>query len=647
MFRKVVLFLSFILLFLFAPSDVKADNEFYTDSVVTYHVQENGKTLVTHEITLENAFSTIYATSYAVALENIDVQNASAVNENGKEIKVATEENGDRTTIKLEFSDAVVGKGEKRHFYVSYENANFAVRTGEIWEIAVPKLSDNNTFRSYAVKLVVPQSFGLEAYISPKPVGTDQDQKNKTYTFSREDLSKTSLTAGFGQFQVFSFNLSYHLENPLAVGADTQVALPPDTAFQKVYFTKISPEPADVVIDPDGNWLATFHLSPRQRVDVNVLGSVQIFASNRKFPTPDESVLSANLHQTDYWQTDDPQIKALAAELKTPEAIYNYVVSTLKYNYDRVTPTVQRFGAKKALENPLSAICMEFTDLFVAISRAAGIPAREVNGFAYTENPQLQPLSLVADVLHAWPEYYDAKKGAWIPVDPTWGSTSGSDFFNKLDLRHFTFVIHGESSIKPYAPGSYKLGPNPQKDIFVSFGKLPDNRNVTPRLSVTPKSSIPFMDTVFSVTVSNPGPSALYGLSPAVYFDGKENSRGFVEVLTPFSKHKFDVKVPFSLLGKNTPNEVSVSVEGSTVKISTNKSQVIVNSLLMILLACGVILFAVLLKLRKITFDPLLAFFDNLFAKIRERYAKLVGKADQNSPSGSQGGKTPGGQKSS
>ena len=57
---------------------------------------------------------------------------------------------------------------------------------------------------------------------------------------------------------------------------------------------------------------------------------------------------------------------------------------------------------------------MEFTDLFVAIARAAGIPARESVGYAYTTNSRLRPLSLVTDVLHAWPEYYDADKKIWV-----------------------------------------------------------------------------------------------------------------------------------------------------------------------------------------------------------------------------------------
>lgn len=625
----------FILLFSF--NKVSAENEFITNSKVQYKVLDTGRTVVTHDITLENVYSTIYATTYTLALENIEAQNISVTNENGKHIQVDTSQEGEKTTIKLTFADAVVGKGEKRHFFISYENNNFAVRTGEVWEISIPRLAQDNSFKNYSVELLIPQSFGLEAYISPKPALTEMESQFKKYTFNKDDLLKTGITAGFGQFQVFTFTLSYHLENPLAVNAETQIALPPDNSFQKMYYTKISPQPKDVVIDSDGNWLATFKLTPRQRVDINVSGSVQIFASYRKFPKPSDAVLSANLRQSEYWQVDDPQIKALAGELKTAEAIYTYVANTLKYDLNRVTPNVQRFGAKKALENPTMAICMEFTDLFIAIARAAGIPAREVNGYAYTENPELQPLGLVADVLHSWPEYYDKEKGAWIPVDPTWGSTTGGeDFFNKLDLRHFAFVIHGDSPIKPYAPGSYKLGPNPQKDVFVSFGKLPESRISIPRLSIVTNKTLPFMDSHYTVTINNPGPSALYSLYPTIYFDGKETSRDFIEVLTPFSNKTVDVKVPFSLLGKNTPNEVKVAVEGSEIKISTNKSQVIINSLLSILLICAAVLIAVLVKLRKITFDPLFAYLQTLPDKIQTIYAGFGRKSDKNSPQGPQ-----------
>jgi len=601
----------YIAFFVFSPKTVFAENEFSVDANVTYNVLNTGKTEVTHDITLTNNFSTLYATTYTLGLENIDVTDARATQViDGKvtALDVDTQKNGDITNIKLDFPDAVVGRNSARKFSISYSNSSFAVRTGEVWEVSIPRLGDKATFRNYNVYFRIPPDFGLEAYISPKPDNLVTNDSGKIYTFGKNNIIQTGITAGFGQFQVFTFDIAYHLENPLVGTSKTEIALPPDTAFQKVYIQSISPKPSNVTLDGDGNWIANYVLTSRQRVDVKVTGSVQIFAGYRPFPRPTDEVLSDNLKESEYWQTGNPQIKALAAELKTPRAIYDYVSKTLTYEFARVQPNVQRMGAVEALKNPTQAICMEFTDLFIAIARAAGIPAREIDGYAYTENPELQPLSLVADVLHAWPEYYDKDKGVWIPVDPTWASTSGGvDYFDKLDLRHFTFVIHGESPITPYPPGSYKLGPNPQKDIFVSFGKLPTERIGTPSITISPVRTIPFLNSIFNAVITNNGPAAIYGAYPTIYFDGKEKERNFIDVLPPYAKYQMRVSVPFSLLGSITPSVVEVRIGEVSSKIVTNKTQVIVGSLLVVSFFLILITLVLLIRLRKITFEKLFA----------------------------------------
>lgn len=621
---KILTFLLFIVfVFCFLPTNIFAQNEFTVDSTVSYNVQDSGSTQVVHNINLVNNFSTLYATTYTLSLENIDATNVKANDDKGQNLKTDVSSTSGKTDIKITFPDAVVGKGANRHFFVTYGNSSFAVRTGEVWEVSIPKLSSADAFRSYTVDLNIPSSFGLEAYISPKPQSSTQGSGGLKYVFNKDQILSAGITAGFGQFQVFSFNLAYHLENPLAVSSSTEVALPPDTAFQKVYYSKIDPKPTNVKIDEDGNWIATYSLKPRQRIDVVATGAVQIFASYRSFPKPSDSVLSDNLKETQYWQVNDPKIRNLATQLKTPQAIYDYVSTYLKYDFARVQPNVSRMGASAALDNPTQAICMEYTDLFVAIARAAGIPAREINGFAYTENPQLQPLSLVADVLHSWPEYYDKNKGAWIPVDPTWGSTTGGvDYFNKLDLRHFAFVIHGQDSIKPYPPGSYKLGPNPQKDVYVAFGQLPEQRISKLMLSASVARNIPFLDLIYKVILQNPGPEALYSLYPSVNFDSKEASRNFIQVMPPFSNYAFDVSVPFSILGKDTPQYVNINVDGSSLSISTNKNQVIINSALVLFAAFFVIMIFILIRLKKITFRRLTATIQAIYGKISGKTKK-------------------------
>lgn len=613
--KKILAFLFTFFFLFFYPTitpSVFASGEFITDFDVTYSVKDSGITEVNNKVTLTNVFSNLYATSYSIILDSITPTNIKAYDANGVlefEKKVT-----DKTTeIKVNFKDSVVGKDNSRTFWVSFEESSFAIRTGEVWEVSIPRLSENADFASYFISVEVPESFGQEAYISPTPSESIQSDGLLKFKFNKKDVEKTGITAGFGQFQVFNFTLNYHLENPLSRESTTEITLPPDTAFQKVYYSDLNPKPTSMEIDTDGNWIAKYTLSPRERVDVTAVGYVQIFASLRPYPKPTDTSIIENLTEQPYWEISNPEIAKISKELKTPKAIYDFVSTKLKYDYERVKPNVERLGASKAISSPESAICMEFTDLFIALARSAGIPAREVNGFAYTENPEIQPLSLVNDVLHAWPEYYDYDRGAWIPVDPTWGSTTGGvDYFSKLDLRHFTFVIHGKSSTKPYPAGSYKLGSNPQKDVFVSFGTLPQERNSKLSIDAYLDGWIPLVSNKLDVIINNPGPSALYNIKPKVFFDGVEvPTNGSLDILLPFQIHKTFVNIPFSFLGTKTPDKVKVLVGMEEVNVSTNKNQVVLYNLLFIFIVIILIILTVLVRLKKVKL--------NIFSKISEK----------------------------
>ena len=353
-------------------------------------------------------------------------------------------------------------------------------------------------------------------------------------------------------------------------------------------------------MDLDGNWIATYSLSPRERIDVIATGNVQIFSSVRPFLQPSQESLNSSLKSDEYWETVNPEIIKLATELKTPKVIYDFVSTKLKYDFERVQPNVERFGALKALQNKENAICMEFTDLFITLARAAGIPAREINGFAYTENPDIQPLSLVNDVLHAWPEYYDEQKKAWIPIDPTWGSTTGGvDYFNKLDLRHFTFVIHGKDSKLPYPAGSYKLGSNPQKDVYVSFGELPKLR--TSNLAIKTKLSgwIPLISNKLDFEIANNGPTAVYNLTPKIYFDNSEVKRYVVTSLLPYETHRSSIDIPFSILATKTPDAIKVVVEDQEITVKTTKREILIYNLLFVFIVTISIIVTILVRLKK------------------------------------------------
>lgn len=616
MLKKILFFLfSCIILNSLFIIPAHAEGEFKTEVDVSYKVQESGITTVTNNITLENLFTNLYATAYTLVLDNIKPTNLMA-SQAGITLPFQVKTEGSKTNIVVSFPDSLVGKGNKRLFSVSYDDPTIAQRTGEVWEISIPRLSSDSSFSSYNLSFLVPNSFGDEAYISPSPEKMEVKDGYKVYLFNKNTVSKTGIMAGFGEFQVFSFNLIYHLENPLVKSALTEIALPPDTSLQKVYFSQVVPEPSNIRVDGDGNWLGTFTLAPRQRVDITVEGSVQIFAGSRPFLLPSESTLEDNLLPTDFWQASDPVILELAHKYKTPREIYNFVVNYLSYDFERVKPNAVRLGALEAIKNPKNAICMEFTDLFIAIARAAKIPAREINGFAYTENPKIQPLSLVSDILHSWPEYWDSDKKTWISIDPTWGSTTGGiDYFNKLDLRHFAFVIHGADPQKPYPPGSYKLGPNPQKDVFVNFGQLLIERNPKVKIVSEVEKFIPFSPQKILVTIENTGVAASYNLTPQIFFDNKLVESKSIKVLPPYGKFSFAVSVPFSFLGRSTPNIIKITASEEKLEIQSAKSEVIIYNLASIFLISLIITLGLLLKLGKIKIPKIKKLFILLFRK--------------------------------
>lgn len=465
-----VLFCLFAFFVILGSEPAFAASNFSTAYDVTYSVSENGITRVTFAISLTNTTNQYYASSYKINVGFDNITGVSASDPDGAITPQITKTN-DGHTIEVTFNKRVVGLGNTLAFNLSFDTPDVAQKQGKIWEINIPGLSKQDEFSAFNVHVRVPASFGPPAYIKPA-------QLNNSLDFTKEVLGKSGVSIAFGDAQIYAFNLKYRLKNSNLFPVKTEIALPPTTNYQDVFIEDINPPPLNVTEDKDGNWLAQYYLLPSEKKEIIVKGNTKISLYPKKQILTEEDRLEY-LKEKPYWQTSDSKIKELAQTLKTPFAIYQYVVKTLQYDFSRVSENKPRLGAKGSLDNPASAVCLEFTDLFVALARAAGIPAREIDGFAYTQNEKQRPLSLVKDILHAWPEYYDETLQIWVMVDPTWGNTTGGvDYFTTLDFDHFAFVIKGKNSNYPVPAGGYKLaGDENAKDVEVDFAQnLPQNQ---------------------------------------------------------------------------------------------------------------------------------------------------------------------------
>lgn len=455
---------------------------FSTSYDVAYDIDVSGITTVTEKISLKNLTSQYYASEFKLTIGATEISDVKASDESGPmEVKVESQDNS--TIIGVKFNAQVAGLGKTLPWTLSFKSKDFAEKIGKVWEVRAPKISSSQNLENYNLIVSVPQSFGEPTVITPTPKSQTNSGGRMFLTFSKDQVSQSGVSASFGTSQLFDFDLSYHLENNNLVPILTTIALPPDTAYQDVIFQRIEPKPLNVTVDDDGNYLAWYRLQRGQKLDISVIGSSKLYTTSKvKNPTLSPSLREKYIKVDKYWEKDNPVITSKLAEVleshpsvdstEKAKVIFRYVVGALKYDSSRLKDNIERLGAVTALNNTQTAVCMEFTDLFIALARAAGIPAREVDGYAYTANTKLRPLSLTKDILHAWPEYWDDKKG-WVMVDPTWENTTGGvDYFSKLDLNHFAFAVKGLSSVQPAPAGSYKFTGQDSHDVKVSLSDV-------------------------------------------------------------------------------------------------------------------------------------------------------------------------------
>lgn len=481
------LFYLFLLILIFLlPATVFAQ-EFKSDYKVEYFLSNNGKNLdtkVRFTIKIINLKSDVYVNKFSLAFpKTFSITNLNAKDDNG-EIVPTLEADQQKSKIGLEFSNPKTGKGTENTFYLTFDQHNLFRVNGNVWEVILPTIGSEEN-EKYQIIVHLPQNNSKKISISkPKP---DLITDNTIYWNNPQ--AKT-IYAVFGESQLYKLKLTYNLYNPRLTPVYTDIAFPPDALYQKVFINSIQPQPDSIYIDEDGNFIGRYTLKPKEKksvlfnaiaeITVNPRSEVQSLIKNRI-----KNQKKYLLTETKFWKLDDV---TPFENLKNAKDIYYYVTQKLNYNYKRVTKDIKRLGAFAALRSPNQAVCTEFSDVFIAISREKGILTREIQGYGFSQDPQLRPLSLIADVLHSWPEYYDLKSNLWLPVDPTWENTSGIDYFSSFDINHIIFAIHGKRPDYPYPAGMYKL--EDTRDVSVeTFSEKPvETRKIVVRNIETPKN---------------------------------------------------------------------------------------------------------------------------------------------------------------
>jgi len=454
---------------------------------ITYDVEKNGETAVEQKVTIVNKENDVLATTYTHTLKHLNIYDVYGEDTKGA-LEINIKSTQDTTTLKTELNEQVIGKNRANELLFRYKTKDIANKVGEIWNINLPQVTTTETVKEYDITLKVPEDFGPEIFIAPQPNMKNVENTKIIYKFNKENIDNAGITAAFGKYQLLNYQLKYHLQNTSWLPTTQEIALPPDIAnTQQINFNKLTPQPQKVYRDKDGNIMAAYKVPAKKDLEIALVGSAKILGTQihpefgGKIHEIPQKLIDTYTQPQTYWEANSAEIQALAKELFDPKStvaqnaqtIYNYITSEAQYNFETTKETfITRKGAQEALNQKETWACMEFTDLFIALARAMGIPSRELNGYAFANAENLAPLSInlkSGDLLHAWPEFYDPNFG-WVAIDPTWGNTSGIDYFTKLDTNHFAFAIKGLNSEYPLPAGAYKVQ-DTEKQVEVSFAQ--------------------------------------------------------------------------------------------------------------------------------------------------------------------------------
>ncbi|HET7372854.1 MAG TPA: transglutaminase-like domain-containing protein, partial [Gemmatimonadaceae bacterium] len=174
---------------------------------------------------------------------------------------------------------------------------------------------------------------------------------------------------------------------------------------------------------------------PRQHRSGDTLRIVQetdsaLVARYRLFPRRSDT--ASRLRDTAYTnaerliQSDDRRMRGLAIHIIKRERDPRLAAELINtWVHDSIRPRVT-FGIPSAMQvlESRTGDCNEHTQLFVALARAVGIPARVTAGLAYLDGKFYY---------HAWPEIL---LNGWVAVDPTFGQFPA-------DAAHLRFVVGG------------------------------------------------------------------------------------------------------------------------------------------------------------------------------------------------------------
>lgn len=431
---------------------------------------------------------------------NLTKESINLVDSKNNELDFTTQQEGNRV-LKVSYQiPRDITTASPLQLQLSYNAYGLIYKNGAIRDLYIPAFPKNYSFQtdtqSETVKttIAVPKPLG-EINFTTLELEPTQDDTNWYINIPQDKLIGETHWIQIGKEQFFNFSISqnYNSATPIPIGFNYYTIPVPRNitsggVSQTVWFKEITPKPYFVEKDRDGNLLMTFRFLSHRKGSILIEGYGKLEA-NTNFDITDsgstldnpEKIESIYVKSGKYWEVDNEKIQNVANELQGEEEniyklarkTYSYVVDLIDYDETKKFGNdSERQGALKTLDGG-SAVCMEYSDLFIALMRAQGVGARA--GFGHGYSP-LDAYSITEGFNHQWAEIYYPAQENWVSIDTTWGE-NGNEIFGG-DLNHIYSHVASKNPVEPSTTEVKFVGNlgtiPPQKSSVETIKELPE-----------------------------------------------------------------------------------------------------------------------------------------------------------------------------
>ena len=291
------------------------------------------------------------------------------------------------------------------------------------------KIGDKKDFHIFSFDLLKPVKVGLEV-IGQETLTYQSEEKRVSVLRQTMDMIGGVTTKAW----IASDGVTYRTEVPLmglslvTVKTDRETALGTTEDVDIVLKTRVLPSgkpptPKAEHLEAEvkllaGNIAETIMSTSRQELEIQTTQSGQLsiqtptVVPEDSLDLPIQNAEDEFLAASAYIQVTHPYIRVKSQEILEEETnSWRAAEKLCQWVYESITDKKMSagFGSSLTVLKTLSGDCTEHTVLFIALARAAGIPARICSGLVFSKD---------AFYYHFWPEVY---VGKWVQMDPTFG----------------------------------------------------------------------------------------------------------------------------------------------------------------------------------------------------------------------------------